>query len=126
MNLEASSTVVILARGDRCEPTEAVPSTIRKGGLHGSVCTKGDVILSALSNVLARDRVGVTVRSVASVSSDCCDEKECAEREDVAELSSWESRICCARCMSRLCIFNEGRCSNFILRAAAMEPICRS
>lgn len=99
INLAASSTVVILASGDKCDPTEAVPRTILKGGLHDTVCTKGEVILSALSKVLARDRLGVTVTSVASVSSDCWELKECAEREEVAEFISKESR--CALWTSR-------------------------
>ena len=108
MNLEASSTVVILASGDKCEPTEAVPRMILRGGLQVTVCTRGDVILSALSNVLARDLlVGVTVRSVASVSSEGWELKECADREDVAEPgNSNDCRLCWAWCISRFCRFN--------------------
>lgn len=81
---------------------------------------------SALSNVLARERLGVTVRSVASVSSDWFEPNEYADLVDVAELSSAEIRFCWAWWRERLCMFNWGRCSNFILRAAAMEPMCLS
>ncbi len=80
-NFEASSTVVIFASGDRCDPTDAVPRTTLKGGLQGTDRCIGDarcsVLSSVLSNVFDRDRaVGVAVRSVPSVSSEAVEPKE--------------------------------------------------
>jgi hypothetical protein len=129
-NFEASSTVVIFASGDKCEPIDAVPRTTFKGGLQGTDGCIGDVSSSELSNVLAnvldRDRaVGVTVRSVTSVSSDALELKEYAECDDDAEFgTSRDCRLCW--CVLRLAMLSCGRSSNFILRAAAREPICLS
>lgn len=65
--MDASSTVVIFASGERCDPTEAVPSTTRSGGLHGVCWIVEGVIVSCWDNVCARDLKGVRVISVASV-----------------------------------------------------------
>jgi len=80
-NFEASSTVVIFASGDKCDPTDAVPRTTLKGGLQGTDRCIGEgwcsVVSYVLANVLDRDRaVGVTVRSVTSVSSEAVEPKE--------------------------------------------------
>ena len=122
--------MVIFASGDRCDPTEAVPRMTLKGGLQGSDRSMGEarcsVLESVLSKVFDRDRaVGVTVRSVTSVSSEAVEPNEYAERDEEAELgTSRDDRLYWGAL--RLAMLSCGRSSNFDLRAAAMEPICLS
>ncbi len=79
-----------------------------------------------LVNVLDRDRaVGVTVISVPSVSSEARELKEYVEYDDDAEFgTSRDARFCWLAL--RLAMLSCGRSSNFILRAAAIEPKCLS
>ncbi len=102
--------VVIFASGDRCEPTEAVPSTTFKGGFDGRCCMEDGTTVWVLESVLARERKGVRVMSVASVPLEMVDRrepKEWFECDEEADDTSSEG--------SRLCLRGEGAWSVFRL-----------
>lgn len=117
--------MVILASGDKWEPTEAVPSTTRRGGLQGTCCDADGTTVSVWYNVPVLEPRGVRVISVASVpfeTVDLLDPNDLVECEEAAdEISSDGSRRCVllGGCMEML---SWGSCSNLDRRAAAIAP----
>ena len=92
--------MVIFASGDRWDPTDAVPSTTRRGGLHGTCWLADGTTVSVWYRVPALDRSGVRVMSVASVPFETVDLLEPNERvecDEAADETSSEGSLRCPR-----------------------------